>query len=503
MPTLLALAIALTAGLLMTRVMKLLNLPNVTGYLIAGLIIGPFCGKFLSMQMIDGLGIITTVALGFVAFSIGGEFKLSHIKQIGGKILVITLAQAFAAVGLVMGSLFVVWAIDPNIISIPSILILSAIAAATAPAATLMVVKQFKARGPVTDALLPVVAFDDAIGLIVFSICLGIAKVVHTGGEMSFYNLIAVPLIEIFLSIAVGFTLGAFLALICRYFKSRANRLCWTIVCVLAGVALSEMFEMSSLLTCMMLGVTFANLKKDSLPVLERADVWTPPLFMLFFVLSGASLDISVIPKVGIVGIVYLIARSLGKYSGTFLSSHAVKADKHISNYLGIALLPQAGVAIGMMQVVAKTPGLDDIVPLITTVVLCATLVYEMVGPVMTKWALKRAGEISGEGELPVITLFKNLRKRFTKKGSVCCLDCDVPSVIHDDKPDGLSDAEGIKSLNLGSRPIKEDYMDIPVVDDESSGYSNVPKSSSLGSVPVEEDYMGIPVVEEEKLDKD
>lgn len=472
MSVLLGLAIALTAGLLMTRIMRLLNLPNVTGYLIAGLIIGPFCGKLLSIEIIDALGAITTVALGFVAFSIGGEFKLSHIKQIGGKIVFITFAQALMAVGLVMGALFIVHAINPSIISIPTILILSAIAAATAPAATLMVVKQYKAHGPVTDALLPVVAFDDAIGLVVFSICFGIAKIVHTGGELSFYNLIVVPLIEIVLSIGTGFVLGGLLAVVCRFFKSRANRLIWTIVCVLAAVALSEMFAMSSLLTCMMIGATFANIRKDSMPVLERVDIWTPPLFMLFFVLSGATLDVTIIPKVGIVGIVYLIARSIGKYSGTFVSAQIMKTEKPVRNYLGIALLPQAGVAIGMMQVVSKTPGLEDVAQTITTVVLCATLIYELFGPVFTKWALKKAGEVTGEGEIPAVTMIRNLKARFTRKGDACPVSCDVPSVTQDNVPKDDSPNQSTNAF-LGPVPTEADYIDVP----DAAGIDETPPS--------------------------
>lgn len=477
MPILLGLAIALTAGLLMTRIMRLLNLPNVTGYLIAGLIIGPFCAKLLSIEIIDALGAITTVALGFVAFSIGGEFKLSHIKQIGGKVVFITFAQALMAVVLVMGALFIVHAISPAIISIPTILILSAIAAATAPAATLMVVKQYKAHGPVTDALLPVVAFDDAIGLVVFSVCLGIAKTIHTGGELSFYNLIVVPLIEIVLSIGTGFVLGGLLAVFCRFFKSRANRLIWTIVCVLAAVSLSEMFEMSSLLTCMMIGATFANLRKDSMPVLERVDIWTPPLFMLFFVLSGATLDVSIIPKVGIVGLVYLIARSIGKYSGTFFSAQLVKTEKPVRNYLGIALLPQAGVAIGMVQVVAQTPGLEDVAQTITTVVLCATLVYELFGPVFTKWALKKAGEITGEGELPAVTMIKNLKTRFSRKGNSCPMSCDVPSVIQDDCKNDNPSTSPPDSF-LGPIPTEADYIDTPSIPEreETPSSAETPK---------------------------
>jgi Kef-type K+ transport system membrane component KefB len=463
LPTLLGLSIALVAGLLMTRIMRLFNLPNVTGYLIGGLIIGPFCANLLTAETINALEIVTSVALGFVAFSIGGEFKLKSIKQIGGKIIFITFGQALMAAGLVMAALFIVWAINPQIISIPTILILSAIATATAPAATLMVVKQYRAHGPVTEALLPVVAFDDAIGLVVFSLLLGIAKVVHTGSEISFYNIVVIPLIEISLSLGIGFSLGALLTIICRYFKSRANRLIWTMVCIFSGVALTQILPMSSLLTCMMIGATFNNLKKDSAPVLERVDIWTPPLFMLFFVISGATLDVTIIPKVGIVGAVYLIARSLGKYTGTYISSQIVGAEKNVKNYLGISLLPQAGVAIGMMQIVSNTPGLEDIAITITTVVLCATLIYELFGPVATQWALKKAGEVDSGEKLPITIALQNLRARFSKRVEITPNECNTEMNSKDYISSSPKD-ESIKLLNpeLGPNQVETDYIDMP-----------------------------------------
>ena len=407
MNELLSLAILLIAGLALSRVIKLANLPNVTGYLIAGLLIGPVLALILnredgliSHEMLEGFKILTSLALGFIAFSIGGEFKLSAIKKIGGKIVTITFLQAFGAMLIVMVSLFVVRLIDPNLIEVPTILLLSAIATATAPAATLMVVRQYKAKGVVTDALLPVVAFDDAIGLILFSVCYAIADVVASGSALTFESAVLAPLYEIGMSVIVGSAIGFVLGFMMKFFKSRANRLCLMLTSVLLGVGLSDLMGLSSLLTCMMIGALFANTRGDSVKILDGSERWTPPLFMIFFVLSGVELDLTVIPVVGVVGIVYIIARCVGKYYGARMGGAITKADKNVRKYLGIALFPQAGVAIGMAQLVQAAECFSPAIKsAVLTVVLSATLIYELVGPVLTKIALTRAGEIKKEKE--------------------------------------------------------------------------------------------------------
>ncbi len=422
MTAILGIALAMVFGLVFNRVMKLFNLPSVTGYLAAGIIVGPYCIGLLSGGTLTGVSFITDIALGFIAFSIGGEFKLSNIKSLGSKILVITILQALGAVALVMGALFVVRAVAPDLIDTPAILLLSAIATATAPAATLMVVRQFKARGVVTDTLLPVVAFDDAIGLMVFAVCSGIAKVVAAGSELTVTSVLLMPLFEIFVSIAIGAALGFVLTLCSRLFRSRANRLCCMVTLTLAGVGICELNilggNLSSLLTCMMIGAVFVNTRKDAEMILEGTERWTPPLFMLFFVISGATLDLAVIPKVGVVGIVYIVFRSLGKYFGAFAGAAITKADKQVRNHLGITLLPQAGVAIGMAQIVANTPEFAAIAGQVVTVTLCATLVYELVGPLLTKMSLKAAGEITERGKLPVTELVEAVRARIAARKS-------------------------------------------------------------------------------------
>ncbi len=420
MNAILGVALAMVFGLILNRVMKLFNLPNVTGYLIAGILVGPYCINLLSADNLSDISFISTIALGFIAFSIGGEFKIDSIKRLGGKVLTITFLQAFGAVALVMSSLFVVQAIDPTLISTPAILLLSAIATATAPAATLMVVRQYKAKGPVTETLLPVVAFDDAIGLIIFAICFGVAKVLAGGGEITAKAIALNPLLEIVLSLGIGCVLGIILAFVCNLFKSRANRLSAMVATVLIAVGLCQIeilgVHMSSLLICMMVGAAFTNARKDAVIILDGQERWTPPLFMLFFVISGATLDLTIIPYIGVIGVVYIIFRSLGKYSGAFLGGLVTKADKNVKNYLGITLLPQAGVAIGMAQTVAGEPALQTISQSIVTVILCATLFYEIVGPLLTKICLQKAGEITEKGKLPIVELIGGLKEKLAKK---------------------------------------------------------------------------------------
>lgn len=381
----------MVAGLLMTRLVKIFGLPNVTGYIIAGLLIGPYCFKLIPAEFLENFSIITTVALGFIAFSIGGEFKLEHIKQLGSKVVTITVVQALMTVLVVDLVLFIAGLFIPGF-DTPLVITLGAIATATAPAATLMVVRQYKAKGIVTQTLLPVVAGDDAIGLIIFSISLAIAKSIALNEALTFNSAVLAPLKEILMSLAVGAVLGFLLALSMRLFKSRANRIILIIALVIGGVALSQLLNLSALLTCMMIGGMYANLFKDIEPVMEVYERWTPPVFLLFFVISGAELNTKMIWAVGVIGILYLIARSIGKYAGAYLGGKMVNAHPNVTKYLGLALLPQAGVAVGMAQIVmSELPLYGDS---IRTIILCATLIYELIGPVITKIALTKAGEI-------------------------------------------------------------------------------------------------------------
>lgn len=388
MHTFFYLGIAMVAGLVLSRVVKKLRLPNVTGYLIAGLLIGPCVLGLVPQAALDKLNIITTIALGFIAFSIGGEFKLSSIRSIGKNVIIITLFQSIMAAALVDIVLCLCG------FNVSESIILGAIATATAPAATLMVVRQYKAKGELTNTLLPVVAMDDSVGLIVFAVSSAIADTLASGVQPSVYTMAVAPLIEIALSLLSGGLLGFLISLSMRFFHSRANKMCICIAGVVLGVAIAQQFGLSDLLVCMSVGAVFANLRNDALEVMDVCDGWTPPLFMLFFVISGAELDVGALPTVGLLGVLYIVVRSFGKYFGAYLGSVVVKASPNIRKYLGITLLPQAGVAIGMAQMVLTQ--LPQFGARIQAVVLSATLIYELVGPVATKIALTKAGEIQG-----------------------------------------------------------------------------------------------------------
>ena len=388
MHTFFYLGIAMVAGLVLSRVVKKLRLPNVTGYLIAGLLIGPCVLGLVPQAALDKLNIITTIALGFIAFSIGGEFKLSSIRSIGKNVIIITLFQSIMAAALVDIVLCLCG------FNVSESIILGAIATATAPAATLMVVRQYKAKGELTNTLLPVVAMDDAVGLIVFAVSSAIADTLASGVQPSVYTMAVAPLIEIALSLLSGGLLGFLISLSMRFFHSRANKMCICIAGVVLGVAIAQQFGLSDLLVCMSVGAVFANLRNDALEVMDVCDGWTPPLFMLFFVISGAELHVGALPTVGLLGVLYIVVRSFGKYFGAYLGSVVVKASPNIRKYLGITLLPQAGVAIGMAQMVLTQ--LPQFGARIQAVVLSATLIYELVGPVATKIALTKAGEIQG-----------------------------------------------------------------------------------------------------------
>ncbi len=404
----LTIAIALILGLLSTRLMKVIGLPNVTGYLVVGLIIGPYMLGIIDKPSLESMSIISSLALGFIAFSIGVEFKIRHIKEIGKSAITITMFQALLA------TLFVDVALLIAIQSMPAeAIVLGAIATATAPAATLMVVRQYKAKGVVTGTLLPVVALDDAVGLIVFAVSNSIALSMLSGASLTVMNLVVFPLLEIVVSLVIGAAIGGLLSIVPTFFKSRDNRLIATIIAVFACIGVCELFshlnstgvipfKLSDLLVCMMAGAVFVNLRVESETMMQGTDRWTPVLFMLFFILSGAELNIMSLGNLQIVLIlvIYLIARCAGKYIGSFVGAVVTKADKNVRNYLGITLWPQAGVAIGMATLCNKefaAAGFPEVGSTIVTITMCAVLVYELFGPVFTKIALAKAGEISPE----------------------------------------------------------------------------------------------------------
>lgn len=420
-----SLSIAMLAGLLVSRLAKLLKLPAVTAYLVAGILVGPF---LIGAIDLSGLGIaglshigfspadfglaegtsknpaftlLSELSLGFIAFSIGNEFRLKDLKTIGRQATVIGILQALAATALVDGALLLLHLAIPDVLTPSMAILLGAIATATAPAATLMVVRQYKAKGKLTDILLPVVALDDAVGLVVFSVSYGVARALDSG-SVSIVSVLVNPLIEVVISLILGALMGWLFTFLERFFHSNSRRMSMSITFVMLTVALSMLefhvgevkIGFSSLLVCMMLGSVFCNLCDFSADIMGRVDKWTAPLFVLFFVLSGAELRLDILSSwmVLLVGVVYIVSRSIGKYVGAYGSCRLMKCDEHVTRWLGVTLLPQAGVALGMSAVVLETMGENGV--LVRNIVLFAVLVYELIGPVLTKIALTKSGDI-------------------------------------------------------------------------------------------------------------
>ena len=431
MDILLCLSIALLAGLMLSRVAKIFNLPAVTAYLVAGILVGPYLlGQLSALLDVNGLGftseklptggftseylhsftILSDVALGFIAFSIGNEFRVSQLKKIGKQATIVGIFQAVATTLIVDAALIALHFAMPDKLPLEAAIILGAIASATAPAATLMVVKQYKAKGPVTDILLPVVALDDAVGLVLFAVSFGVSKALIAGG-VSVVSVLVNPLIEIIGSLALGAIMGYLFSFCERFFHSRSKRMAVSVAFLFLTIALSKLkFEIgevhiafSSLLVCMMLGTIFCNICDFSEELMERVDRWAAPLFIVFFVTSGAELDLSVFKDAWIVliGVVYLIFRSVGKYSGAYCGSRLAKCEDNIVKYLGITLLPQAGVALGMASMVKESVEFSgtNIATVVVSITLFAVLIYELVGPALTKMALLKAGDINPEGK--------------------------------------------------------------------------------------------------------
>lgn len=425
-------AVLLLAGLLSTRLMKIVKLPNVTGYIITGIIMGPFVFGLLwngfdfsiandasqspIYSFVSSLSWVSNVALGFIAFSIGSSFKKDVIKSVGKRVIIITVFEALGGSLVVTGVLIGLHFIWPDAVSLPLALTLGAIAAATAPAATLMVVKQYKAKGPVTETLLPVVALDDAAALILYAILYQIAQALALGDGFNLYEMLAKPIIEIVISIGLGVILGFLIAGASHFFKSRANRLIWVITIVFLALGLYYLFqqdfmgdfELSSLLICMMAGAIFVNFQKTSYITFEFMDRFTTPIYMLFFVLSGASLDLSVFASekgwmVVVLAFVYALSRFAGKWLGTFASARITRSDQNVQKYLGFCLVPQAGVAIGLATTASAAfgsssdPSVQMVGSFVLAIILTSTLIYEIIGPISTKIALSKAGEITLE----------------------------------------------------------------------------------------------------------
>ena len=415
---LVCMAVALLGGLMLSRLTKLVHMPAVTAYLVAGIILGPYClgalklpgFGFNSMDQVECMSILTQTALGFIAFTIGNEFRLSQLKATGAKAITIGILQAVITTVLVDAVLIGLHFCFPNLLSIPAAITLGAIASATAPAATLMVVRQYKADGPLTRLLMLVVAIDDAVGLLLFSVSFGIATAL-SHGQVSVLAVVVEPIVEIILSLGLGAAMGWLLNWVERFFHSRSKRMTISVAFVLLTVGLSMLkFQIgpvhcgfSLLLVCMMTGTIFCNVCDTSEELMDRVEGWTMPLNVLFFVISGAELDLQILiqPLTLVIGVVYVLARSAGKYWGSQYSCMLTKQTKPITNNLGITLLPQAGVALGMALTAASLA--DG--AMVRNVVLFAVLIYELVGPTLTKRSLLAVGEIKPEERTSARTL--------------------------------------------------------------------------------------------------
>lgn len=413
---LICMASALIGGMMLSRLTRILNLPAVTGYLIAGLLLGPFVlGRldipglgFQSLEQLELMEIITETALGFIAFTIGNQFRVTQLKAMGRSAIIIGILQAVITTIIVDAILIGLHLCFPRMISIPCAITLGAIASATAPAATLMVIQQYKADGPLTRLLMLVVAIDDAVGLLLFSVSFGIATAL-SNGQISIASIVVEPVLEIILSVALGSTIGWILNWMEQFFHSRSKRMTISTAFVLLTVGLSSItfeisgihFGFSLLLVCMMTGTVFCNKCPTSEELMERVENWVVPLNVLFFVISGAELDLKILsnPLTILIGIAYIAARSAGKYYGAAISCRLTHQSELISDNLGITLLPQAGVALGMAITAASLP--DGY--LARNVVLFAVLVYEIIGPALTKHSLMAVGEIAPEEHVYIL----------------------------------------------------------------------------------------------------
>lgn len=377
-------ALLLVAALIAGKIVKAMKLPNVTGYLVMGILIGPHCLNLLESDTVLGMQFVSDAALGFIAFSIGAEFSISYLKKVGKSPVIIAVLEGFTAT-ILLDIVLLLLGYDYHLA-----MALGAIASATAAASTLMICKQYKAKGPVTNTLLPVVAMDDAVALVAFGLSMAVIKVIDSG-QFSI-KAVSMPLLEIVEALALGFVLGLVLTQLVKFYTGRGNRLALTISFVFICCGVCAQLGLSSLLACMMMSAVFANTSKFTEKIFEPLDRMTPPIYMMFFIISGASLDITIIPKIGVVGVCYVVVRVIGKFCGAYLGAVLSKAPPVVKKYLGLALVPQEGVAIGLVTVAKQQfPEYGDT---IQTVVLCGIVIYELVGPLISKMTLKAAGEL-------------------------------------------------------------------------------------------------------------
>lgn len=389
MDLLLKLGIIIFMGIIGGKIAEKFKLPNVSGYIVGGLLIGPSLLNVIKVGEADSFKLLNDFALATIAFSIGNEFLWDHIKKIGKNIFIITLAQVVGTVGLVFFTMFILFK-QPLGFS----LITASIAAATAPAGIVLVIRELKAKGPLVNTILPVVAIDDALGLMAFGISLSVVKLIELGGKFSILKMIASPLIEIGGSLLLGALLGVILSFASKKAKGRDELLTVVLGFIILGASLSEMLGLSGLLTSMMIGAMVINLVQNANRIFDIVSDFTPPIYVLFFTLAGASLNISVLSKVGLLGVGYIVARTIGKMLGAGVGAKFVKAPNNVVKYLGMTLLPSGGIPIGLALIVAsEIPSMGEAV---TTIVLFSILIFDIIGPIFTRIGIVNSGEENG-----------------------------------------------------------------------------------------------------------
>ena len=396
MNTILSIAVFVGLGMVLARVLKRFGSPEVLSYILGGLVISVCLARFLPKGFISAGDTVGTVALGFIAFEIGDTFRLKNVREVGSKGLWLSVVQAVFTYAVVLLGFLATEALHvthlPN--AMPVALFLASTAAATAPAATFMVVQEYRAKGPLTNYQLMAVTFDDAVGIILFDISVVIMRIILRGGPLHVSEMILAPLREIGLSLLIGAVTGFVMVAMSRWFRSKSERLLLAIMIVLATVGISQVFGVSSLLACMVTGTLFANMAVDPTSTFANVDTWTVPLLLMFFVFSGADINLALLPKFAIIALCYVILRSFGKIFGSWAGARMVKAPATVAKYLGWAMLPQAGVAIGF-AVIARSmfPELSYL----STIVLAIVIVFEIVGPLAAKRALFGSKEVAPE----------------------------------------------------------------------------------------------------------
>lgn len=382
-----SIAVMLIFGYILARIAKKLRLPNVTGYIIAGILIGPYCINIIPQSVIDGMSFLADIALAFIAFSTGEFFKLSTLKKNGGKNIVITIFEALLASILVFVIMYFALGL-----SLPFSIVLGALAAATAPASTMMTIRQTNSKGVFVDTLLQVVALDDVVGLVAFSVSIAVATA-SIAGSVSATDII-LPIVFNIVAFVLGGLLGFLLKLLISN-RSTDNRLIIAVAIILGFCGICSLMDVSPLLGCMAMGTVYMNTAKDD-KLFKQLNYFTPPILLLFFVRSGANFKLDALLGGGmaiggmsllVIGIVYFFVRIIGKYAGSFLGCLVTKTDKKVRNYLGLALIPQAGVAIGLATLASRMIG-GDIGSAMETIILASSVLYELIGPACAKAAL-------------------------------------------------------------------------------------------------------------------